>query len=190
MTRPGLKNMLFGFLWAVGAIVVVLATGRLFYVALAIGGVQFIVGLGQFLLYSIKSGDKKAQFHAGKGLSCLYQSMVSVAMADGELGQDEVELIQSIFHKVTGSEVSADDIASAATAIGKNLDGFLKGLKEYAGMVDADMKALTLKACVYVSAADGSVSEAERKHLYKLSKILGHNEQHVDEQLNAALASA
>lgn len=190
MSRPGLKNMLFGLLWFVGAIAVVLATDRLFYVALIIGAVQFIIGLGQFILYSFKSADKKAQFHAGKGLVCLYQSMVSVAMADGELGQDEVELIQSVFHKVTGSEVSQSDIETAATAIGKNLDGFLTGLKDYAGLVDEDIKALTVRACVYVAAADGSISTAEQEHLYRVSKILGFSKPQVDDHLTEVLQPA
>ena len=190
MSRPGLKNMLFGFLWAAGAIVIVLATDRLFYIALVIGGGQFIIGIIQFLLYSVKSSEKKAQLHDAKGLNCLYRSMVSVAIVDGELAQNEVELIQSIFRKVTGSEVTSDEIASAAVAIGKNLDGFLKDIKKYAELADADMKALTIRACVYVSAIDGSVSDDEKKHLYRLSKILGHSHQDIDIQLHEALAQA
>ena len=131
---PGSKNIRQGLMWLViGAVLtglsyIIIPGGSFifFYGALLVGGLQLIVGFGQSVAYSLKGeeGQKKAK---AKGLmKAIVESMVSVALADGEVKEEEVKSIVSIYKRLFHHEISEDAVWSIVDSVLKNVDFDIK----------------------------------------------------------------
>ncbi|MBY5993668.1 tellurite resistance TerB family protein [Ferrimonas balearica] len=173
MKYPGIRAILIGLAMMVGTFVVLLATERLFYVVLIIGAISVLKGLFELVMYLFKSKENKEAHHVQMGLKAVYQSMLVVAMADGELDEAELATIQGIVHQLTDEVIPVETLTEAATAVGQDLKAVLKDIRQYAGQIDPEMKTLIVRAAVHVSACDGRIEASERAQVEKIASTVG-----------------
>lgn len=120
----GTTNMLVGVVWFIlGAGATywsyssALETGGTyinFYGAYIIGGIQFVIGLSQYLNYFAKSDEAKAEVHAETSSTILLQVMLRVAAIDGEIDDNEIVMIRKICQNTLGMEATTEEIRSQA----------------------------------------------------------------------------
>lgn len=109
----------------------------------------------------------EAEFH-----SAVKRVMVLMMMADGKMDEEEVETIRQVFGKLSGREVSKDEV-DAEVAASKNEGG---GLRQYLTRVSPNLndagKETVVRAAFYVAAADGKITEEETALLAELATAL------------------
>lgn len=106
---PGSKNMLFGALWAIGGTFVTVITysaasgGGTYvvaYSAIAVGVIQFIIGLIQYLSYQLKGEKGKQKVHVEASSRAILRAMMATACADGTIEDSEVDSIAAIYERI------------------------------------------------------------------------------------------
>ncbi len=99
-------------------------------------------------------------------------AMVSVAAADGDLHEDELATIRTVYEQVTGEVVSADDINSAHDSLQSQDLTFTEQLALERDRLTRELQETILSSAYMVLLADGRVSARERKTLMEFSKAL------------------
>ena len=200
---PGSKNIRYGLIWIfIGAVLtglsyLVIPGGSyiFFYGALVAGGLQLIIGLGQGLGYMLKGeeGQNKAK---ARGLhKAVVQSMVSVALADGEVKDEEVKSIIKIYKNLFHHEISEDDVWSIIESIVNDSDfDIQETLVDVKSILDSSMKNLIVRASFFVASADGEIHEDEKDTLLEIVGGLARGTDEVtdilDDDIRAILISS
>ncbi len=99
-------------------------------------------------------------------------AMVSVAAADGDLHEDELATIRTIYEQITGEVVSADDINSAHDNLRSQDITFTDQLALERDRLKRELQETILSSAYMVLLADGRVSARERKTMMEFSKAL------------------
>jgi len=99
-------------------------------------------------------------------------AMVSVAAADGDLHEDELATIRTVYEQVTGEVVSADDINSAHNNLQSQDLTFTEQLALERDRLTRELQETILSSAYMVLLADGRVSARERKTLMEFSMAL------------------
>ena len=99
-------------------------------------------------------------------------AMVSVAAADGDLHEDELATIRTLYEQITGEVVSADDINSAHDNLRSQDITFTDQLALERDRLKRELQETILSSAYMVLLADGRVSARERKTLMEFSKAL------------------
>ncbi len=99
-------------------------------------------------------------------------AMVSVAAADGDVHEDELATIHTVYEQVTGEVVSADDINSAHNNLQSQDLTFTEQLALERDRLTRELQETILSSAYMVLLADGRVSARERKTLMEFSKAL------------------
>ncbi len=99
-------------------------------------------------------------------------AMVSVAAADGDLHEDELATIRTLYEQITGEVVSADDINSAHDNLRSQDITFTDQLALERDRLKQELQETILSSAYMVLLADGRVSARERKTLMEFSKAL------------------
>ncbi len=99
-------------------------------------------------------------------------AMVSVAAADGDVHEDELATIRTVYEQVTGEVVSADDINSAHNNLQSQDLTFTEQLALERDRLTRELQETILRSAYMVLLADGRVSARERKTLMEFSKAL------------------
>ena len=159
------------------------------------GGLQLIIGLGQGLGYMLKGeeGQNKAK---ARGLhKAVVQSMVSVALADGEVKDEEVKSIIKIYKNLFHHEISEDDVWSIIESIVNDSDfDIQETLVDVKSILDSSMKNLIVRASFFVASADGEIHEDEKDTLLEIVGGLARGTDEVtdilDDDIRAILRSS
>ncbi len=99
-------------------------------------------------------------------------AMVTVAAADGDLHEDELATIRTIYEQVTGEVISADDINSAHDKLLSQDITFTEQLAQERDSLTPELQETILSSAYMVLLADGRVSARERKTLMAFSRAL------------------
>lgn len=189
---PGTKNMLLGALWAIGGIVVTAVTysaaseGGIYVVtwgAIVIGGIQFIVGLVQYLGYQAKGTEGKQKVHAEASVRAILRAMMATAAADGVIEDAEVESIAAIYERVFGASPEKEWIKETSEKMLKENFDIYKAISEEKSIINPDTMPLVFKASYLVAAADGSLDDKESEILMKIANALGMSDAQVQEYI-------
>ena len=105
-------------------------------------------------------------------------AMVTVAAADGDLHEDELATIRTVYEQITGEVVSADDINSAHGSHRSQSLTFTEQLALERDRLTRELKETILRSAYMVLLADGRVSARERKKLMEFAKALKISELH------------
>jgi tellurite resistance protein len=108
----------------------------------------------------------------------ILQAMVSVAASDGDLHEDELEMISTIYVKITGKEPGSDDINSAQDRHRSQEVTFADQLASEHKQMSKELKEAILSSAYMVLLADGRVAARERKILMDFAKALKISEVH------------
>lgn len=185
---PGTKNMSIGAVVAiVGMLVIgntlaISARGYLIvaYGAVLFGGLQFVIGLFQFISYKRQSPKSEANIQVDPYVRAILQAMLSTSIADGELDEDEVVAIAEIYIQIFGGEIQASWIQDTAKSMLSDGFDIGKTLEGNAVLIEDSMKPVILRAAYFVAAADGIIDDNEKKMLLTIAGALKMEQSEID----------
>ena len=108
----------------------------------------------------------------------ILQAMLSIAAADGNLHDDELTTIRTIYEQVSGEALSADDINTASCLNRSTGLSFADRLAITRDQLTRELKEMILRSAYMVLLADGRVSARERKTLMDFVNALKISEVH------------
>lgn len=117
----------------------------------------------------------EAEFHIA-----IKRSLVLMALADGVIDDTEIEMIQSVYLKMTQIELSTDEVKieiERAKSDGRGVEEFLTKM---AGTLNASGKELVMQAAFFIAGADGEFQEEEIALLESIGKALGMTPAHIN----------
>ncbi|QDT38202.1 TerB family tellurite resistance protein [Stratiformator vulcanicus] len=100
--------------------------------------------------------------------------MVEMMRADGEIDADEISTIQKIYRKLTGQELTPDDVLSHEPS-----ESFLEELEAIAPQMNNEGKEKVIKAAYYVAAADGVFADEERDFIVEVADAIDMSRAHL-----------
>lgn len=116
--------------------------------------------------------------------------MVRMVAADGRIADDEVESVRAIYFRLSGLELSPEEIAaSAATTLG-SAGSVGTDIEEVAPRLNDRGREMVMRAAIYVSLADGDVAEEEWKALADLARAMGMTPTHAKGVLHECMSEA
>jgi tellurite resistance protein len=178
---PGAYNMGIGAGIAAIGLVVTLGTmavtGGHFavvaYGAILVGGIQLVVGIGQFLIFNLQSPERKQLHFAKIEIRALVRSMIAIASADQVLQNSEIEMIISLVQRTVGLNLDEPTIRGIADGMLKKGYSLHDDLKSTQAQISQPMKDLMIKVGYFVAVADGNLGEDEWTRLWELASTLG-----------------
>jgi len=108
----------------------------------------------------------------------ILQAMMSMAAADGDLHENELATIRTIYEQISGEDLTADDINSAPHSNRSQGFTFVDQLAIARNQLSRELKETILSSAYMVLLADGRVSARERKTLIDLVNALNISEVH------------
>ncbi len=102
----------------------------------------------------------------------ILKAMVAMAAADGDLHDDELATIRTVYEKNTGEAISADDINNVSKSRQSQTTTLPEQLAAIQGQLTGDVKKTILSSAYMVLLADGRVSARERKKLMNLADAM------------------
>ena len=132
----------------------------------------------------VSSQRFEAEFHRA-----IRRVMIHMMIADGEIQENEIDMIRGIYSRVAKSEVSRDDLMSEADNVKREALGFHSDLRQLSGSLNSIGKELVVKAALSVAAADGQFQDEERKLIVDIATRLGMTPAHIKGTLQSMLSS-
>lgn len=129
------------------------------------------------LSFNPKAQQKKfeAEFHIA-----VKRVLVLMALADGVVDDKEIEMVQSIYTKVTNVEISLDEVNAEIEVARNDKRGVNQFLSKMAGTLNPSGKELVLQAAFFIAAADGEFQEEEIALLESIGKSLDMSPAHIN----------
>jgi len=127
---------------------------------------------------SFDPGAEQKRFEAEFQIA-VKRVLVLMALADGVIDDKETEMIQSIYTKVTSSEITLTEINSEIEVARNDKRGVNQFLTKMAGTLNASGKELVLQAAFFIAAADGEFQKEEVAMLESIGKSLQMTPAHI-----------
>ena len=122
----------------------------------------------------------EAEFH-----HAIKRTMVAMMIADGDVEDREVEVIQGIYNQLTGINLSREAIGGEIIEVQTGGRDLMQTLGQIAGSLNNDGKEMVVKAAFLVAAADGDFQEEEKELIGRIGQSL----QMSSSQLNELISS-
>lgn len=142
------------------------------------------------ILKATYEADQEARYKefAQRFRATLKQVMASMIVADGDIADAEVEVVSSVYEKVTGLPLADDEVRTAAEeAVGK-WEVAVAGVRALAPDLIDEAKALFVKACLLVAGADGHLDDEEWGLLVQVAGAAGLDSEEFQSILNELTA--
>jgi tellurite resistance protein len=104
--------------------------------------------------------------------------MTLMMLADGEIADSEIQAIQDIYQRVSGSQISESDVKKEINVVKKKDMTVTDYLKEVAPYLNEHGKELILKSAIFIAAADGVFDERENRLLGEIAHALQMSPSH------------
>lgn len=186
MTKPGLKNI------AIGGLILAAGIGitwwsysnaeagesySLFWGAIAIGAVQLLIGLFQYITFSLKSPAAKQKHYAQADLektrTLALMSMIYQSLSDKSLNDQEVEVIRAAFGRHLGGDLDKKEIRQLAKRVSRaDFDAEVHQLAESVSP-EGRLTALRLSYLVAIADAEDDIDPDEKARLAEIASSLG-----------------
>jgi len=144
------------------------------------GGVYQAAGPGSAGL------DAHKPYKSSSTARLLMQSMLSTALADGHLDDEEVETIVEACEEVVHEHLDPNSIRELAEVVEGKGDQILDEIRYEGQMLNISARRAIIDACILVLKADGEVDSRETRAVRLIAEQLGFS----DEQTTAMLAEA
>lgn len=109
----------------------------------------------------------EAEFHRA-----VRQVMVLMMLADGAVDDQEVEMVRSLYRKITERDLEPEDVQREAEHIRSSGLGLQETIGAVGPRLNAHGKAMVVKAAYLVAAADGHFADQERTLLGEVAGAL------------------
>jgi DnaJ-domain-containing protein 1 len=127
----------------------------------------------------------EAEFH-----HAVKRTMVLMMLADGVVDDGEIEVIRTVYEKLTAVELTDADVQheiDAAQSDGAGIDAYLA---QMAGFLNDQGKEMVVKGAFLVAAADGEFQEEEQQLLVQIGKTLQMSPAHLKGVIDSMAAEA
>ena len=121
-------------------------------------------GLGMVTAWGVGSGKKSQEQVQTEYLHAIKLAMLKVCLADGEVEDEEVATISSIYEELTGLALSAEEVRADAAMVASGSTDLNAVLSEIGPHLNDDGRVSVVKAALRVALADGSF-DPEEQHL-------------------------
>ncbi len=116
----------------------------------------------------------EAEYH-----TAIKKVMIHMLLADGVIDDSEVETTRDIYSKLTGKDVSTDEIRNEINHIQNTREDLSKYLTKLQGSLNDEGKEMVVRAAMFVALADGEFHEDEKALVGKVGSDLGMTDAHV-----------
>jgi tellurite resistance protein len=117
----------------------------------------------------------EAEFHA-----VMRFVLLQIAIADGEVTDDELVAIRQICHDIAGKDLPEGTLEAELVQIRRGTIDFEARLGQCAGYLNEHGKELVVRAALQVAAADGHVDTEELEQIAAIAKALQMSPSHVN----------
>ena len=105
--------------------------------------------------------------------------MVMMTMADGEVAEEEVALVQELYQRVGGEQISAGAVAAEARAAHRDPMSIEEYLASVGAYLNDSAKDVVVKAALLVAGADRRFEEGEAAFLDRIATGLDMSRAHI-----------
>jgi uncharacterized tellurite resistance protein B-like protein len=102
----------------------------------------------------------------------LLQLLVQMTAVDGNIDDEEVEMVGSIYRRLTGNDIPIDEFRLQASAMGKSRTTWLEDLSLFSPELSQAGKTYFIRAGLEVAMADGRLAPAERDFLIQVGTAM------------------
>lgn len=115
--------------------------------------------------------------------------MIEMMLADDVLEENEIVSIQEIFPRLTGRQLSREEIMSEADETRRSGGDVLSYLEKMRSVLNSSGRESILRAAAHVAMADGSFAPSEKQFMCKAAEALGVTPAHLNGILAEVQAS-
>jgi uncharacterized tellurite resistance protein B-like protein len=112
-------------------------------------------------------------------LRAMRRAMLQMMLADGQIAEDEVQVVCSVYEKVSGKGLTPAEVRSEASAMAGSSVDAAQSLRAFAGMLNDAGKEQVIRALFFVALADGSFGAEEQSFHTKVGRALEMSHYHV-----------
>jgi len=102
----------------------------------------------------------------------IWLAMLSSAISDGAIDFRETQAVYGIYTKITGRQLSREDVMNAARSASQDMNSALRELSNISPRIHESIKPIILEAAYLVLAADRFVSQVEIDRLTEIAHAL------------------
>ena len=140
MKRPGIRAMICGILLGIVSAALMFGTTdnrlRGKGLVLGIGALTaLVIGICQYLSYTLRSKEGKAVYRNKYGARGLYHSLVITAISSGALTSNDLEYIKRVYSETFDLTLRDEGILKLEKRISRNPDVYIKDIKIYANRI-------------------------------------------------------
>ncbi|MCB0632319.1 MAG: TerB family tellurite resistance protein [Lewinella sp.] len=111
-------------------------------------------------------------------------SMVLIMLADGEIDESEMEMVQKIINKFGHNDMSMEELEAYVEEVQANSEPIDTYLKEVAPSLNEHGKEMIIKCALAVAAADGHVDPSELQLISEMAKAMEMSTSHLKGIIN------
>jgi tellurite resistance protein len=140
---------------------------------IAVGAVMLASGLYQLAGPSSAGVDAHQAYQSSSTARLLMQSMLTTALADGHIDDEEVEAIVDACEEVVHEHLDPDSVRQLAVLIEGKGDAILNEIRYEGKMLNLAAKKAVINACIMVLMADGKTDVREMAAVNAIGEQLG-----------------
>jgi uncharacterized tellurite resistance protein B-like protein len=183
----GAKNIIFGsiFLAAGGGLLMAVDLGAILkygtWGLIVVGAVMLAGGLYQMVGPGSAGVDAHKAYQSSSTARLLMQSMLTTALADGHVDDEEVEAIVVACEEVVHEHLDPDSIRELAELVEEKGDAILDEIRYEGKMLNRAARKAVINACVAVLMADGKSDIRETAAINAIGEQLGFSQAETEE---------
>lgn len=107
------------------------------------------------------------------------QVMIGMLLADGEIDDEEVKMLQAHYREITGTELPEDEIREEIAVIHAGGSSAIEMVQGVAPQLNDSGKETVIRAAYAIAAADGTIDPSEQALLAQVGTALGLSTAHM-----------
>lgn len=109
----------------------------------------------------------------------LKHSMVLIMLADGEIDENEMLMVQKIINKFSHNDVTLDELDQYVRQVQQNPEDISTYLKQVTPSLNEHGKEIVIKCAMSVAAADGNIDDSELDLIKKMAQVMEMSPSHL-----------
>jgi tellurite resistance protein len=105
--------------------------------------------------------------------------MIGMLLADGEIDDDEVAMLQSQYEQMTGTQITEDDLREEIAVVRAAGGSPIELVQRLAPQLNDSGKETVMRAAYAIATSDGSFDDSERLLLAQIGQALGLTRAHL-----------
>jgi uncharacterized tellurite resistance protein B-like protein len=191
----GVKNITLGliFLIAGGAVMTTVDLGGMLnygvWGLIAFGAVMVAGGLYQSFGPGSAGVDAEVAYKASSTARLLMQSMLTTALADGHVDDEEVEAIIEACEEVVHEHLDPESVRRLADLVERKGDAILEEIRYEGKMLNLDARKAIIGGCVLVLMSDDKIDVRQTAAVNAIAQQLGFSEIESQSMIAEAMAA-